>query len=416
MINSNNKKLKILYITQYFPPEIGATQTRAFEMAKNLVDRGHEVHILTEFPNHPSGIIPTKYKYKIFQRDMMDGIHVWRVWIYATPNKTFLTRMAFYLSFMFMSIFLGIFVGRRFDIVYATSPPFFVGFSGYILSVLKRALFFFEVRDIWPESAVILGELSNTRFINFAEKLELFYYRKAKKVVVVTEGIYERLLNRGIDSEKLEIIKNGTNTNIFYDYGTGKREELNLTDKYIVLYAGIFGIAQGMEQLCDLVKQMKRHNDIHFVFIGNGPKRKTVENLQKENNLINLTLLDEIPREQIAQYLSAAHVCIVPLKKIELFEGALPSKIFDYMACERPIILCVSGEASRMMKEAQAGITVEPENTEQMISAILKLKEDRVQSKIYGQNGRNYVEKNFSRKTQAWQLEKCMIDAKVNLD
>jgi glycosyltransferase involved in cell wall biosynthesis len=268
----------------------------------------------------------------------------------------------------------------------------------------------FEVRDIWPESAVVLGELSNPRFIKIAEKIELFYYKKASRVIVVTQGIYNSLKNRGIDPDKMSVIKNGTNTDIFKNYGSDKRVELKLENKFIVMYAGIFGIAQGMEQLCELVEQMKKSEDIHFVFIGNGPKRKTVESIKNEKNLSNLTLLDEIPRDEIPKYLSAAQVCIVPLRKNELFKGALPSKIFDYMACERPVILCVAGEASEVMEQAQAGLVVEPENTKEMIAAINKLKTDPDKTQKYGVNGRNFVEEKFSRKKQAIQLENTMME------
>ena len=404
------RKLRILYISQYFPPEVGATQTRAVEMAGNLVRQGHEVTVLTEFPNHPSGIIPPEYRGKLFQSESIDGISVRRSWVYTTPNKTFVTRMLFYLTFMVSAFFSGLFTRGRFDVVYATSPPFFVGITGWLLSLLKGGDFVFEVRDIWPESAVVLGELNNPHYIRWAEKLELLYYRKAARIVVVTQGIYDRLKERGIPEEKLLLIKNGTNTEIFKNHGRGKREVLGLGNKFTVCYAGIFGIAQGMEQLCELIEEMKEHSDIHFLFIGNGPKRALVEQLKKDRQLDNMTLLQEIPREEIAAYISACDVSLVPLKKNDLFLGALPSKMFDHMACERPIILSVDGEARRVLEDAKAGIFVEPENTEQMKAAILKLKSDPQQALGMGQNGRRLVERSFSRRQQALQLEQALME------
>ena len=409
MMDSSKKRVKILYISQYFPPEIGATQARAFEIARYLVKQGHKVTVITEFPNHPSGILPKKYRFKFFQKQLMEGIIVWRSWVFATPNKTFITRLAFYLSFMLSSILVGLFTGSRFDIVYATSPPFFVGVSGYILSRLKNARFVFEVRDIWPESAIVLGELSNPRLIRWAEKLERFYYSKAEKIIVVTRGILNTLLRRGEPPEKLLLIENGSNLKIYANRGQAKKIELNLQNKFVVGYFGIFGLAQGMEQLCDLVNNMKNLPDVHFLFVGDGPKKKMVLDIKHRKQLTNLTILDEIPREKIAEYISACDVTLVPLKKRKLFTSALPSKMFDNMACERPVILSVDGEARKLLEKAGAGIFVEPENTTQMMQAILTLKSNPHLCREMGKNGRAFVEKNYSREKLASKLEKELI-------
>ena len=402
--------MRILYISQYFPPEVGATQTRAYEMAQNLVRNGHEVVMLTEFPNHPKGILPKKYRRRLFEHEKRDGIDVYRTWVYATPNKTFFTRMAFYLSFMFSSSFIGSFVRGPFDVVYATSPPFFVGVTGLWLSLLKRAKFVFEVRDLWPQSAVELGELNNKRFIRWSEKLESLYYSRAKKIIAVTKGIHQTLIQRDY-TDKVCLIRNGSNTDLFYYKGDGLKKELGFGNKFIVVYAGIFGIAQGMEQLCGLVESLKEDSDIHFVFIGEGPMKEKVLSIQKDKSLTNLTIFDEIPREKIADYLSIADCCLVPLKKSPLFLGALPSKMFDCMACERPVILSVDGEARIVLEESGGGIFVEPENTGQMKEAILRLKKsDDLKIKM-GKAGREYVKDHFSRRKGALELESVLKES-----
>ncbi|MBN2410429.1 glycosyltransferase family 4 protein [candidate division KSB1 bacterium] len=401
--------MRILYLTQYFPPEVGATQTRAIEMASNLVKRGHLVTVLTEFPNHPKGIIPPEYKNRFIEHELLKGIHVYRSWVYARPEKNFYTRMGFYLSYMLTCAATGSFLKGSYDVVYATSPPFFVGVSGLWLSRLKNTKFVFEVRDLWPESAVELGELSNRRFIKWAEKLENYYYRKADAIIAVTGGIRQKLEDRGY-KHKVKVVLNGTNTDLFENKGQAIKTRLGLNEKFVVLYAGIIGIAQGMEQLCDVVNTMKSNKNVHFVFIGEGPVKSTVHKIKQEKSLNNLTLLDEVPREIIPDYISAADCCIVPLKKNRLFLGALPSKMFDVMACERPVILSVDGEARTVLEDAKAGIFVEPENSEQMMSAIQKLQNNPALRRQMGKAGRKYVEQNYSRRQKALELEQVLID------
>ena len=396
--------MKILYISQYFPPEVGATQTRAIEMASNLVKQGHDVTVLTEFPNHPKGIIPKAYRWKLVEREHLNGIKVVRTWVFTRPNKNFYTRMGFYLSFMFMASIVGSFLRGRFDIVYATSPPFFVGAAGLWLSKIKRAKFVIEIRDLWPQSAVELGELNNKRFIRWAEKLEELYYKKARKIIAVTQGIFDTIYERGF--KNVALVLNGTNTELFFNTGPVKRLELGDQNTFVVLYAGILGLAQGMEQLCELAEQALSHSDIQFVFIGDGPLKSKVEEIKAEKNLTNLKLLGEIPREEIPKYLSSADCSLVPLKKNPLFLGALPSKMFDCMACERPVILSVDGEAKKVLSESGGGIFVGPENTTQMLDAILKLKDNAALCESMGKSGREFVEKNFSRRQKALELEK----------
>ncbi len=395
--------MRILYITQYFPPEVGATQTRALEMTTNLVKQGHEVTVLTEFPNHPVGIIPPEYKGKWVTVEKWRGMDVIRTWVYARQEKNFKTRMGFYLSFMATSAIAGSYMLPEYDIVYTTSPPFFVGLTGYWLSRLKNAKFIFEVRDLWPDSAVQLGELTNRTFIRWAEKLETFYYNKAERIVTVTQGIKNTLTERGY-GDKTELVLNGTNTDLFKNMGPGMKKKLGLENKFVVLYAGIIGIAQGLEQICDVAEQLQDQPDIAFVLIGEGPVKHKIEKIKQEKSLKNLILMDQVPRDDIPQYISMADCCLVPLKKNDLFMGALPSKMFDYMACEKPVILSVDGEARSVLESSGAGIFVEPENRKDMISAILSLKSGSVDGTSMGLLGREFVEKGYSRKQQALEL------------
>jgi colanic acid biosynthesis glycosyl transferase WcaI len=400
--------MRILYISQYFPPEAGATQTRAYEMAKNWVRLGHQVTMLTEFPNHPSGIIPDTYKGKFFEHVDLDGIDVVRVWVRASPVKNFVNRMWFYLTFMFNASIASLFIDHgKVDFLYATSPPLFVGGVALFIRFYRRIPMVFEVRDLWPESAVALGELKNHQVVSIATRLEELCYRKATQIIVVTHGIYERLINRRILPEKLIYIPNGANVELFAYDPIGRtriRTELRLENKFVAIYAGIFGLAQGLEVILEAARLLVIRPEIHFVLIGDGPKKSEINSLASSYNLPNLTLLSEKPREQIPAYLSAADVALAPLKKAEIFKGALPSKLFDAWACERPVILSIDGEARELVERINGGIYIPPEEPEKLAEAIQSLKNSPIESQTMGKNGLRYTKERHSRAALAEEL------------
>jgi len=403
--------LKILYVSQYFPPEVGATQSRAHEMARRLVLAGHHVTVLTEFPNHPRGVVAPEHHGKWAERASLDGVEVLRVRVWTSPVKTFWSRLGFYLSFMFSAVLFGAFrTAGRFDVVYATSPPFFVGLAGWCLACMKRARFVMEVRDLWPASAVALGELRNRTLIRLSESLERFYYRHAATVVVVTAGIQENLRGRGVPPEKLALIVNGSNPDIFRDHGQELKTQLGLEGKFVVGYAGVFGIAQGLERLVPLAILAKEARDVHFLLIGAGPERSRAETLLAQARLENVSLLSERPATEIARYISAFDLHLVPLRKCPLFEGAMPTKMFDGMACERPILLGANGEARRALEAAEAGVAVDFDNPAAVWAAILELKASPERRRAMGRNGRAFVVKRFSRENGAAELERCLLD------
>jgi glycosyltransferase involved in cell wall biosynthesis len=402
--------VKIIYLSQYFPPEIGATQTRAYEMATNLVGFGHQVTMLTEVPNHPSGIIPPKYRSRFRIVEEMKGVQVVRNWVYASPVKTFRTRMLFYLSFMLTAVVNSLFLeGRSYDAVYATSPPLFVGIAGLIIAQMRGIPFIFEVRDLWPESAAELGELRNPRYIRWGHALANLCYSRARAVVSVTQGIHDVLLSKGLRRQKVFLIKNGTNPEMYhYSYDRILEENLGWRSKFVVLYAGIHGIAQGLDNLIDAAFLLSNQSSIHFAFIGEGPRKRETMEYARKRGLLKIQFLPEIPSNEIAKYLSLASVCIVPLKKNELFRGALPSKMFDAWACGKPVLLTVDGEARRELDSAQGGVFVEPENAEALADAIVVLFENPSMGKEMGENGRKYIyEKGYIRSVQAKAL--CSI-------
>ncbi len=400
--------MRILYLSQYFPPEAGATQTRAYEMANNWVRLGHQVTMLTEFPNHPSGIIPLEYQGKFYERSSLDGIEVIRLWVKASPVKNFSNRMLFYLTYMFNAIIAGLFLARgKYQLIYASSPPLFVGGAALVLHLIKQTPLVFEVRDLWPESAIALGELTNARAISIATRLEEECYRKAIQVVVVTRGIFNRLKERGISTDKLFFVPNGANIDLFRFNPEGRdriRKELGVEGKFIAVYAGIHGLAQGLETLLETASQLQEITDIHILLIGDGPKKADIVSLANQLKLPNLTLLSEKARDQIPDYLSAADVALIPLRKLEIFKGALPSKIFDAWACERPVIISVDGEAREIVELINGGVFIPPEDPNRLAEAITRLKNTPDERLIMGENGRLYTHQNHSREVLAQKL------------
>jgi glycosyltransferase involved in cell wall biosynthesis len=405
--------VRVLYLSQYFPPEVGATQTRAYEMARYLVSAEHQVTMLTEVPNHPSGIIPPEYRGRLYERSDLEGIDVIRVWVKTSPAKTFATRMVFYISYMINAALAGLVLARgRYDVIYATSPPLFVGGAALALSYMRRIPMVFEVRDLWPESAVALGELTNPRAVALAGKLEEMCYNRARCIVVVTDGIRRRLEERGLD-QKVVVIPNGANTELFRpdpESGAALRAELGLEGKFVVIYAGIHGVAQGLETVLGAAQQLQGVPDVHFLFVGEGPKKAELLALRNEMGLTNITMLAEQPRSKIPAFLSVADVALVPLRRLELFEGAVPSKLFDAWACGCPVVLSIAGEARRVLELAHAGVFVEPGDAGQMAQVVLQLRGDPEILLRYGENGRCFVKAHYSRQRLAVQLEELLLN------
>lgn len=409
--------MRILYISQYFPPEVGATQNRAFEMTRNLVDFGHSVTVITEFPNHPSGIIPHRYRGKFFERSTEQGIEVIRVWVKASPRKNFYTRMIFYLTFMFNAVLAGIFLSRgRYEVILATSPPLFTGLAGLFLSKIKKSKFVFEVRDLWPESAVQLGEISNPSAIQLSTQMEEMCYAAASRIIVVTRGIENYLLARGIKIDKIRFIPNGSNIEKFMFNPSERaryREEWGWQDQLILIYAGTIGIAQGLETLLEAAELLSEEISIRFIIVGDGPRKADLVKLAGDK-LVNLKFIPEQPLDCMPGLISAADVALIPLRDVALFKGALPSKLFDALACERPVLILIDGEAREMIEKNRVGIFVPPEDPHALAEAIKALKTSPIDIQLMGKKGRQLVEQNYSRRALAHKLEEVLRELTEN--
>ncbi len=406
--------MKILFLTQYCPPEVGAPQNRIFEFAKQLKKFGHEVTILTAMPNYPRGEIFEEYRGKKIVKETIDGIDIVRTGIYATKSKDFVKRLRNYLSFTWSSVFSGAKHIEEQDVIITESPPLFLGWSGYVLSKMKKAKFVFNVSDLWPESAVKLGVLHNKAMIKASTWLEEFCYRKAAAVTGQTKGIVDNIVSRGFDKNKVHIITNGVDTEFFKKENKSEefRESIGIEDKFAVVYAGIHGIAQGLEVLVDAAEIIKEEKEIQVVFIGEGPEKPMLMNRVKEKKLENVTFLPMQHKKDMPKIIASMDATVVPLKKLDIFKGALPSKMFENLASEIPIVLAVEGEAENLINSAKAGIVVEPENSKEIAEAILRLYKDKELREKLGENGREYAIRNFSREAIARKLENILLELK----
>lgn len=395
--------MKIVVICHYFPPEIGAPSARIYEMAKHWVELGNEVHVVTCFPNHPTGIIPDKYNGMKYMHELMDGIQVHRNYVYATPNKGFVKKTLGHISFMFSSVLISMKKIKKPDVIITSSPTFFSIFSGYWYGLMKKAPFVLEIRDLWPAAMIELGVMKEGTITKILEKMELFFYRKCKTLIMVTKSFKDNVVNRGIDGDKVHVITNGVNQDMFYprEKNESLTDNYDLKDKFVISYVGAHGISQNLSTILKVAEALKEEKDIQFLFIGEGAEKDQLKITTSEQNINNVKFIDSQPKEMIPEFYSTSDICLIPLKNIELFRTFIPSKMFEIMACGVPIVASLEGEAADILNESKAALVVQPDNSEEIKKAILKLKNNKELYKKLKENGPAFVEQNYSRKKLA---------------
>ncbi|MBN2170286.1 MAG: glycosyltransferase family 4 protein [Candidatus Krumholzibacteriota bacterium] len=393
------RPLGVVILSQYFHPEVGATQTRARELARAFTRAGHRVTVIGEFPNHPHGVIPASYRGKLYEWDALDGFRVLRVRVAASPVKSFRTRLAFYASYAFMAALAGCKRLGRVDLVLATSPPLPVAAAGLALADLRRAPFVMDVRDLWPDAAVALGELSRPWMIRAAARLERRLYRRALLVTAVTRGFVEAIAAKGIDRAKLHWAPNGTLPELFAPErgDAGLRARLGLEGRFLVTFAGLFGIAQGMDFLLDLAASYRDDPGIAFLFLGDGPLRARMAARASEERLDNVVLHPQVPPEEAAPFLNASDLLLVPLRDDPVFATFVPSKLFDFLACRPPVLLAVPGEAEAILRESGGGVAARPEDLASFRSTIEAVRADPAAAARMGEAGRRFAVSRFAR-------------------
>jgi colanic acid biosynthesis glycosyl transferase WcaI len=388
--------MNLVLLTQYYPPEIGAPQARLSELAAHFVQRGHSVTVLTAMPNYPTGKISPGYG-GVWQREQRDGVNVIRTFIYPTQKADFLRRLTNYFSFVLSSGLLGSALLGRADFLLVESPPLFLGLSGVWLSRLKRARLIFNVSDLWPQSAVELGMLRpGSLAFRVSAWLEAFCYRNAWLVSGQSKSILASITERFPDCSVFHL-SNGVDTQRFRPQQQAKemRGALNMNGHFVALYAGLHGLAQGLDQVLSAAEALRTEDHLQFVLVGDGPEKPALRERARQRALTNVRFLDPRPAGEMPQLLATADVVLVPLKKH--IPGAVPSKLYEAMASEKPVILVASGEAAEIVRNQQAGIVVEPGNEAGFSQAVRTLHTQPALCRTLGENGRRAAEQYFDR-------------------
>jgi len=387
---------------------MGAPAARAAELSRHWSRMGHQVTVLTGFPNHPTGVVPPEWRSrfrKLRDQEILDRVTVVRTWLWPLPNRKAHERIRNYASFCVSAAIGGLDLEVP-DVVIGSSPQLLVALSAWWLAWWKRVPFVFEVRDLWPESLAAVGAgAEGSALHRILGAIAGFLYRRADRIVVVTPAFKDHLVRHWkLPEVKIRIVENGVETDLFRpDPQVGAiRNKLGVQDRFLICYIGTMGMAHGLETLLEAATQLqKSFPAAMFLLIGEGAEKERIIKLAQDRHLENVRFIGQQPREEIPAYISAADACLVMLKKSELFKTVIPTKLLEYMACERPVIVAVDGQARQLVAQAGAGVFVEPESAGELVQAILDLARDPGRRTTMGQNGRKYITDHLSRERTA---------------
>jgi len=371
--------MRILFLTENFPPETNAAATRVFERACYWAEWGNEVTVLTCAPNFPDGQVYEGYENRWRQVEEMQGIRVVRVKTFIAANRGTVKRMLDFLSFMVTAFAAGLFE-RRPDVIAATSPQFFAAVGGWALGFVRRVPFVFELGDLWPASIVAVGAMRPSLGLRMMEKLELFLYRRSAAVAALTHAFKRNLVERGIDAEKISVVINGVDT---WRYGPRQRDqelagETALADKFVVGYVGTHGMAHALVNVLDAAERLRDRPDIAFLLAGGGAERDMLMAEAERRGLANVVFLARQPKERMPAIWSLCDVALVHLKDSPVFQEVIPSKMFEAMAMGLPILMAApEGEASAILAADGAGLHVPAEDPDALAGAVRRLRDDR---------------------------------------
>lgn len=403
---------RILFFTPYYPPEMGAPQTRISETAVRLVNRGHQVTVLTTLPSYSLGGVPSEYRNCARRREVIDGVSVVRVWSYITPHKGFLHRVLSQLSFGCLAPFLGGKAVGRPDVIVVESPPLFDAIGGRLLARFKRRPYVLTVADVWPEAAVQLGVLQNRLLIRLSEWLEVSSYRRAAAIWSVTKGTYQLLLKRVQPPQKVFLVPNGVDTGKFRPLPQAEsRAEVGWdANSFILLHAGTVALAHGLSMLLDAAEHLRTYPDIRLVVLGEGTAKAALVAEAQRRQLTNVVFLGAQPHDRLPVFIAAANACLASVIRTPLFEGTVPVKAYEAMACARPLVLAADGESRQMIAQgAGAAMYVEPGEGEALAQAILHLRDQPELAQQLGERGREFVKAHFDREQLVLGLEERLL-------
>ncbi len=401
--------MKALLLSQYYPPESGSSAMRMSELAEHLAQQGHQVTVVTGFPNYPDGVIYRGYRRKIYQREQINGVDVIRTFVLTTTRRrSFGPRLVNYISFMITCIFGGLVAGRQ-DLIYFYSPPLFLGISAWVLSSLYRIPSVVEVNDLWPQAPIALGVLRNKGLIRLAEGLERFVYARVDRFLLYSKLMRQALVQAGVPQEKTEIRPLWVDTEFFAprpsDETSAVRVEYGLDGRFVVMYAGNIGLAQGMDTVIECAQLLRERRDIVFVLVGEGVEKAALARRVEQQRLSNVIFIPYQPVSVIPGFLSSADVLLVHLDPAPHRLGTIPAKALAYMSVGRPVLMAAEGESADLVARSRSGVVVEPRNAQAMADAVLELCDDAEARKVMGERGREYSVAHFDRGTLLQELQ-----------
>lgn len=372
--------MHILFLTDNFPPEVNAPASRTHEHCREWVKLGHHVTVITCAPNFPKGEVFPGYRNRLWQSETVDGIRVVRVWSYITANAGFTKRVLDYVSYA-LAAFIASFFIRRCDVVVGTSPQFFTAVAAWAVGVCKRIPFVFELRDLWPESIKAVGAMRQSRAIEWLERLEIFLYRRAVRVVTVTNAFKDNLIGRGIAADKIVVVTNGVDTTRFNPLpkDSGLVDAFGLHGQFVAGYIGTHGMAHALDTILDaaaMVRELPEGARFRFVLLGDGAEKALLKERAIRDNLSNVTFIDSVSKDEVARYWSLLDVSVIHLRNTELFQTVIPSKLFECMGMGLPVLLGVAGESAGIVEREGVGQVFEPENAVALVDLLRSLEQD----------------------------------------
>ena len=392
--------MKILVVSLYYEPDRCQSNGPIIRaLCEDWAEAGHEVTVLTSFPHYNSDQVWPEYRGRLFQRDRVGGVNVIRSYIFVPRKRSGWQRILNYLSFNISSTLSGLFAGKQ-DVIFVMSPPLTIGLTAFVLGLLKRIPYCYNLQDIWPEVAVKLGMLRGRRLIAFFEAMEKFIYRHSRSIFAISDEFKANLIAKGVPADKVEVIPNFTDTDFIQPMEKANAFSLahELLDKFTVLYAGNVGLSQGLEVILDAAEQLKDHSEIVFTIVGEGSSRDELIAEADRRGLQNVKLLPFQPESDVPMVYAAADVALIPLRH-GITENSVPCKTYSIMAAAKPYIAGVD-EGSTVWKltdQVGCGVCIEPENGRALAEAVLKLQADANARIRMGAKGRQFVERNFAR-------------------
>lgn len=391
--------LRILFLSQYFPPESNAPAIRVSEMTCRWASDGHDVTVLTAFPHHPAGVVPASYRGHLVMRESAQGVRVERTFIWAAANKGRIRRILSYLSWMASAMLLGIWRTPRTDVVIATSPQFLCAVAGLWLARWKRAPFVLEIRDLWPDSILAVEALRDGPVVGLLRRVEGFLYRSADAIVIVSPGFRRHIESFGVAPSRISVVPNGIDPEVFAPGPCSDSiyREHGVQAETRILYCGTVGMAHGLEIILDAAERLREEPGVAFVVAGDGARREELSAEARRRNLKSVHFVGMQPRVRIGDWLRGASAVLVHLRRTPLFETVLPSKLFECMGCGRPVLLGVAGLAAEVVTEADCGWVLTPGDAAALVERIRQLRIDPGEAERRGRRGRAFVEVHYDR-------------------